>query len=81
VVSGAGLGGCGKFSPTWIRSSEPRARSESLYRLHYPDLFLAVISLLVYLFPLVYLHCIRDFRIVLCTLHYTGGPLGIFDDC
>jgi hypothetical protein len=33
----AGLDGCGKSRPTGIRSPDHPARSESLYRLRYPD--------------------------------------------
>ena len=33
----AGLGGCGKSRPSGIRSPDCPARSESLYRLRYPD--------------------------------------------
>ena len=32
----AGLDGCGKSRPTWIRSPDRPACSESLYRLSYP---------------------------------------------
>ena len=34
----AGLDGCEKSRPTGIRSPDRPARSESLYRLHYPGL-------------------------------------------
>jgi hypothetical protein len=36
VGPGAGLDGCGKSRPTWIRSPDLPARSESLYRLRHP---------------------------------------------
>jgi hypothetical protein len=39
----AGLDGCRKSRPsTWIRSPDRPARSESLYRLSYPDPYIAV---------------------------------------
>ena len=40
-----GLDGCGKSHPTGIRSPDHPARSESLYRLSYPDLHLYVLRL------------------------------------